>query len=109
MEWRKLILMLLIAVLIIAVFTVILENRKNDKKIEIVSAGNGKELFLQNCAVCHGRDGEGTVQAKGLRRRQLDTAYVKRIIQTGNTVMPRFHFIHDPALSEIADYVHKMK
>lgn len=101
--------MLLSAILIITVFTIILESRKDEKKIEVVSAGSGKELFVQNCAVCHGREGEGTLQAKGLRGRSLDPEYVKRIIQAGNTVMPRFHFIQEPALSEIADYVHKMK
>lgn len=109
MEWHKLAVMFLLAVLILGVLTVILEKRKDEKKIEVVVAGSGKELYQQNCAVCHGRQGEGTLQAKGLRGRQMDTAYVKRIVQTGNTVMPRFHFIQEPALSEIADYVHKMK
>ena len=101
--------MFLTAVIIIALFTVILGNLKEDKKIEVVLKGSAKEIFLQHCASCHGREGAGTVQAKGLRGRSLATEYIKKTVVAGNTVMPRFHFIHEPALSELADYVNKMK
>jgi mono/diheme cytochrome c family protein len=109
MEWKKIALMFLTVILITSVFTVILATRKEDMKIEVLSSGNAKEVFIQNCASCHGRDGSGSVQAKSLRGRQLDPEYIKKMIQTGNTVMPKFHFIRDSVLADLAVYVHNMK
>lgn len=109
MEWRKIVIMFITAAAVIAVMTVWSNALKDGTKVEVTATGGAKEVFLQNCAACHGYEGRGSTQAKGLRGRALDPEYIKKIIQTGNTVMPRFHFIHDPALTELTDYVHNMK
>lgn len=101
--------MLVTALVVIGIITLLSRSRKNVKENTIAEKSNAHEVFLKNCATCHGNEGGGTTQAKGLRGRSLDRDYVKKIIQTGNTVMPRFHFIHEPVLSELADYVHNLK
>lgn len=101
--------MLVTALVVIGIITLLSPARKNVKENAVIEKSNAHEIFLKNCATCHGNEGGGTSQAKGLRGRSLDRDYVKKIIQTGNTVMPRFHFIREPMLSELAEYVHDLK
>lgn len=101
--------MLVFVIGAIAVFTFLSELLKEKKKVEVSVSASAKQTYLDHCAVCHGREGAGTAQAKGLRGRQLDPAYVRRMIQSGNTVMPKFNFISGAALDELAEYVHNLK
>ncbi|MBL7995999.1 peptide deformylase [bacterium] len=109
MAGRKILIMLVTATAVIGLITLLSYGRKDAEESAVIEMGNAHDIFLKNCATCHGTEGGGTTQAKGLRGRSLDREYVKKIIQTGNTVMPRFHFIHEPVLSELADYVHNLK
>lgn len=97
------------AIVVIGIITVWSNVRKKIPVIDVIETGSAQDVFIMNCAMCHGKDGGGTTQAKGLRGRALDREYVKKMIQSGNTLMPRFHFIHDPDLTDLADYVHKLK
>jgi mono/diheme cytochrome c family protein len=75
----------------------------------VITSGSAKQTYMEYCAVCHGRDGYGTKHAKGFRGKQLDREYIKKMIQSGNTVMPKFHFINGKTVDELADYVHNLK
>lgn len=94
---------------VVCLITVLAGVNKHTEKARILTIGNAREIFIQNCATCHGREGEGTLQAKGLKGRGLAPDYVKKMVQMGNSVMPQFHNIHDPMLSELASYVNTLK
>jgi len=60
---------------------------------------NGEALFRRECGICHVQGGTGTLMlARRLgedsallaERRNLTTAYVKRIVRYGVNSMPRF-------------------
>lgn len=109
MEWRKITILIGAVVFLIGIMTVMLMVRKDSTKVVVYATGSTKEDFIRNCGTCHGKDGNGTTLAKGLRGKSLDYEYVKKVIQTGSTVMPGFHFIHDSLLTNLANYVHNMK
>ena len=101
--------MFLIVICLTAFFTFISVRLKEKNRIDVIDSGSAKKTYLDNCAVCHGRDGSGTKHAKGFRGKQLDPEYIKKMIQSGNTVMPKFHFINGKTADDLADYVHNMK
>lgn len=108
MERRRLILLFASLIIIISMMAWF-QSRPKELKKEAITTGSAREVFLKNCAVCHGSDGSGTAQAQGLRGKSLAPDYIKKMIRTGNTVMPKFHFIHEPLLTDLAEYVHNLK
>lgn len=51
----------------------------------------GQELYLLNCASCHGEQGDlGVSGAKNLRTSKLDKIAIEKIIRYGNNGMPAF-------------------
>jgi mono/diheme cytochrome c family protein len=64
--------------------------------------------FEQNCARCHGKNGEGYGENPSLVDNGYKVDEIKEIIQKGLDTMPAFPNIKDPILSEIAAYVADM-
>lgn len=51
----------------------------------------GQELYLLNCASCHGERGDlGVSGAKNLRASKLDKITIEKIIRNGKNGMPAF-------------------
>jgi len=71
-------------------------------------AGRGKELFLKNCAACHGNQGEGGSgpTLKGIRTR-LDFANTVNWIENPSEKMPRLYpsVLDAQAVVDVAAYV----
>jgi alcohol dehydrogenase (cytochrome c) len=71
-------------------------------------AGRGKELFVKNCAACHGNQGEGASgpALKGLRTR-LDFATTVNWIENPSVKMPRLYpsTLDAQAVVDVAAYV----
>ena len=71
-------------------------------------AGRGKELFLKNCAACHGNQGEGGSgpALKGVRTR-LDFATTVNWIENPSEKMPRLYpsVLDAQAVVDVAAYV----
>ena len=62
-------------------------------------------LYLQNCATCHGRAGQGQSGFPSLQRTQLDVNQIKLLITTGRGQMPSFPNIAEPHLTQLAQLV----
>lgn len=53
--------------------------------------GKGRNLFLQSCAHCHGRDADGGEDAPSLLKLQISAAHMALVIQSGiKGEMPSF-------------------
>jgi hypothetical protein len=79
------------------------------KKIQADNTGieitDGRALFENNCASCHGPDGKlGLAGAKDLSATQLDEAGIKTIILQGKGLMPAAQ-VSGPQADAIAAYV----
>jgi hypothetical protein len=62
-------------------------------------------IYQENCARCHGINGEGDVSLRGGKYSVDD---IKQIIRDGSDLMPAFTNIKEPFLSELAKYVHNL-
>jgi uncharacterized membrane protein SirB2 len=79
------------------------------KKIKADNAGiaatDGKALYENSCASCHGPDGKlGLAGAKDLAATQLDEAGIKTIILQGKGLMPAAQ-VNEEQAEAIASYV----
>jgi mono/diheme cytochrome c family protein len=73
---------------------------------------SGKELYLQNCAVCHGDDGKlGTSGAKDLTQSTLsDNEVIKRINEGKNAMPPMKEALETKEnISAVAEYIKGMR
>ena len=60
----------------------------------VPSALSGKELFVNNCAACHGMDGTlGVSGASDLSKSKLNTEEIIKILKNGRNGMPAFESI----------------
>ena len=51
----------------------------------------GKQLYMENCASCHGADGKlGSSGAKDLNESKMTDEQIEKIIHDGQGVMPPF-------------------
>ncbi|MFM2037186.1 MAG: hypothetical protein RL432_125 [Bacteroidota bacterium] len=69
---------------------------------------SGQELYLLNCASCHGEKGDlGVSGAKNLRTSELDEITIEKIIRYGKNGMPAFKGIitEQKAYDSLARYV----
>ena len=78
---------------ILAVFSSCGESG-TDVNTSVPSALSGKELFVNNCAACHGMDGTlGVSGASDLSKSKLNTEEIIKILKNGRNGMPAFESI----------------
>ena len=77
--------------------------------------GKGQDLFLQNCAFCHGKDAGGGESGPDLTRSQLVANdrggdKIGGVVRNGRLErgMPRFA-LPDPGISALAAFIHEQK
>jgi mono/diheme cytochrome c family protein len=71
----------------------------------------GKDLYLQFCQSCHGKDGKkGMLDAKDLSTSTLNQDEVVYIISNGrNNMMPYKSILNNEQIIIIADYIKTLK
>lgn len=80
------------------------------EKIAAAEAVRGKDLFEENCAICHGREGSGDV-AIALNRKSLlrnaDDRYLFNtlLLGRGNATMPSWAELGENALYDLVSYI----
>lgn len=97
---------------LIAVLTAVffLLGYRRDLSGTLSSETEGKAVFRQVCAQCHGRGGEGMINlGPPLRGRNLPVPHIKRLIQHGGQRMPPLRFVRGEALENVARYVSEFK
>lgn len=77
-------------------------------------ADKGEQLYLDNCAICHGRQGQGGVGIPlGLASflRQTPDEYLRRTIRVGRPgrIMPSFYRLSDNEIDAIIGYIRSWK
>ena len=78
------------------------------KDISKITSATSIAEYVDNCARCHGRSGEGFGDKPPIANTRLNVDEIKRVIQNGLAKMPAFQNIKDPTLSEIAEYVRNL-
>jgi cytochrome c553 len=63
------------------------------------------QLYMQNCATCHGVSGQGMSGYPSLQQTRLSVDAIKERIQTGAGAMPAFPQIQEPQLTKLAEMV----
>jgi len=71
----------------------------------------GHDLFLMNCAHCHGDDARGTDEAPNLVTRRVSNARIAFVIKNGiKGEMPRFNQkLHDEDVQALVHFLHSLK
>lgn len=80
---------------------------KNQQKKESLEV-TGKELYIQNCAGCHGRDRSGrppNIPAIVNIDKRRSRDWVQRQIQNGKNQMPSFSFLSEQEQTAIVEYL----
>ncbi len=67
-----------------------------------------RNYYIQNCASCHGDNGQGTMMGVDLTKSPMDKETMKQIIIQGSARMPRFQ-VSEPLLSDLADWIKKLQ
>lgn len=74
------------------------------------ASANGEELYLENCAICHGNQGKGGMGIPLAISSFLDSAsndYLKKTIRLGRPerIMPSFYWMSDTQIEAIIQYI----
>jgi mono/diheme cytochrome c family protein len=79
------------------------------RPVEIID--NGKALFEEKCAACHGSDGTaGLANAADLQTSRLDSTSIIQIITNGKNTMPVFRDqLGTGEIDQIANYVYTLR
>jgi cytochrome c6 len=74
-------------------------------------APNGKEIFEQKCARCHGNDGtKGLLRAKNLKTSKLSDAEILTTITNGKLIMPSWKKRLTPEqIQQVATYIKTLR
>lgn len=105
-RWIALSIVGLIAVLFLAYLLRYISGIKSDYVAETT---DGKLIFQQACAVCHGVQGEGTFKGRPLSGRGLPVEFVKEAVTDGRGAkMPAFPGINGEALEQLARFVNRL-
>jgi uncharacterized membrane protein SirB2 len=77
----------------------------------ITSASSGKDIYMNNCAVCHGEDGKaGKMGAADLSASAMDKNTMFGTIKSGKGTMSGFDgVLTDEQINEVIDYVQTLK
>jgi len=62
-------------------------------------------LYVKNCATCHGNFGQGMGGHPSLQTTKLTVDQIKQVIQSGRGQMPAFPGLREPTLTELAKLV----
>lgn len=73
------------------------------------ASGSVAAIYQQNCARCHGANGEGMAMNPPLKGRNLPIEHILHIVQDGKGTMPAFPGIKEPQLTELAGFIHSMQ
>jgi mono/diheme cytochrome c family protein len=78
---------------------------------EAALVARGHDLFLLNCAHCHGDDALGTDEGPNLATRRVSNARVASVIKNGiKGEMPRFNQkLHDDDVQLLIHFLHSLK
>lgn len=84
------------------------------KKVESTLTGNGqvdgKALFINECAKCHGEDGKaGLAGAANLSTTALTADEQAQVIKNGKGTMPHFENLSEDQLKALTDYIATLK
>jgi len=92
--------------LIIVTFGLAQKAKESKAGPEIVTV-NGKEIFEDKCALCHGSDGKlGLSGAKDLSLTQLDHAGIAEIISNGKNAMASYKEVLTPGqIDALSSYI----
>ena len=76
-----------------------------------LTVARGHELFLMNCAHCHGDDARGTEEAPNLTRLRKSDARIAALVTSGiKGQMPRFgEKLHKEDVRELIQFLHSLK
>lgn len=82
-------------------------KKKGIPKTDNTGLADGKALYENNCASCHGSDGKlGMSGSKDLTATQLDIAGINNVIVQGKGMMPKASQLNAEQASAVAEYVH---
>lgn len=75
-----------------------------------LAESKGENLYLENCAICHGNDGQGGMGVPLSLNDFLKSAsknYIKQSIRLGrpNRIMPSFYWMPESDINEIVSYL----
>jgi len=75
-----------------------------------LTESKGENLYLENCAICHGNDGQGGMGVPLSLNDFLKSAskdYIKKSIRLGrpNRIMPTFYWMTESEINEIVTYL----
>jgi mono/diheme cytochrome c family protein len=105
-RWIALSIVGLIAVFFLAYLLHYISGINSDYEAETT---DGRLIFQQACASCHGVQGEGTFKGKPLAGLGLPVDYIKDAVTDGRGAkMPAFPGIHGEALEQLAQYVNQL-
>ncbi|MFO0494334.1 MAG: c-type cytochrome [Flavobacteriia bacterium] len=86
--------------------------KENNELVENEEEFSGKELYLQQCALCHGEDGKlGASGAKDLSVSKLDAAGMRSIIMKGKNGMPPMQELlgSEENVRKVIEHIQKLK
>ena len=86
--------------------------KENNGLVENEVNLSGKELYLQQCAICHGEDGKlGASGAKDLSISKLDAKGSKKIILNGKNGMPPMRELleSEENVLKVIEHIQKLK
>lgn len=78
---------------------------------DVIVIPYGKDLYLQNCAACHGIDGAlGLSGAKDLSQTKLKANEIFDLIENGKGAMPPFTgMLNDADIKAVVDHISTFK
>lgn len=100
-----------LVMLLLVATSCVKEEQNTINTSSIVSAPDGKSLYLQKCQACHGKDGKlGVAGAKLLPDSKLNKLEIQSQIKNGKGLMPAFASqLSENEIEAIAEYVISLK
>ncbi len=77
-----------------------------DERMEVSSTKQGHQIYLQNCASCHGIDRKGVPPVyPNVEKLTKSRSEIETIIKSGNNIMPAFSHLGEDELQSVVDYL----
>ena len=85
-------------------------KKKTEAPLQGTGIVDGKALFINECAKCHGTDGKlGMAGAADLSTTKLSAEEHATIIKNGKGTMPKFDYLSDAEITALTDYIATLK
>ena len=95
-----------IILIVIVIFFVIYQLNTDPNALKSnMNYEKAAQIYKDNCARCHGFQGEGFASNPQISDSDLSIEEIKSLIQNGSASMPAFSNIREQKLSELAKYV----